>query len=459
MKKTPEEKVRLNAFYGVQGLPFTSTGHSLTGVSEPLYYNDSIHIIYDACRSCYAIKDNNKSYDEIKTYIGKRVQAGHDSIVEHSNIIIAVHGTANVYRSDLLRLMTNKRNLCKYIKVASDAADPNRESDTFNTIFQGSIRGFKHLIINFPWNEEENCFVKHIRRQLYQCTVKELWSNVSPDIMDPTQFIDNIAINQLDLDPDLDIEDEEQVKEQAGDIEKSFTMSYDKNDKFKIVNIDNAAAVRYLVPNGLLDDEGLRECCTITVLFKNMSRTATHQLVRHRNAITQESQRYVNYDNAGFTVPPVAKYLPKEDMFEIELGGEKKKYTLESLGKEICNIYSQLRKQGIRKEDARSYLPGNVQCHAIYMTFTFSSLLKFFELRCEPHAQAEIREYAWELLHTLLRLQECKTKPYTEEFAEEQGIDLTSPFWIPGLKEFYNSVLVKYDDDAEVIATSENSVE
>jgi thymidylate synthase ThyX len=93
------------------------------------------------------------------------------------------------------------------------------------------------------------------------------------------------------------------------------------------------------------------------------------------------------------------------------------------------------------------------------MTFTFSSLLKFFELRCEPHAQAEIREYAWELLHTLLRLQECKTKPYTEEFAEEQGIDLTSPFWIPGLKEFYNSVLVKYDDDAEVIATSENSVE
>ena len=90
------------------------------------------------------------------------------------------------------------------------------------------------------------------------------------------------------------------------------------------------------------------------------------------------------------------------------------------------------------------------------MTFTFSSLLKFFELRCEPHAQAEIREYAWELLHTLLRLQECKAKGYTEEFAADQGIDITSPFWIPGLKEFYNSVLVKYDDDAEVIATKES---
>lgn len=460
MKKTPEEKARLNAFYGAQGLPFSNTGHSLTGVSEPLYYNDSIHIIYDACRSCYAIKDNNKSYDEIKTYIGKRVQAGHDSIVEHSNIIIAVHGTSDDYLPDLLRLTTNRRNLCKYLKVSSNAADPNRNTNTFDTIFQGSIRGFKHLLINFPWNEEDNCFVEHIRRQLYQCTVKELWSNVSPEIMDPTQFIDNIAINQLDLDPELDEDDEKELRDQAGiDIEKPFTISYKNNDKFEIVNIDNAATVSYLVPHGLLDSEGLRECCTITILFKNMSRTATHQLVRHRNAITQESQRYVNYDNAGFTVPPVAKYLPKEDMFEIDLYGIKKKCSLESLGNELCKIYGQLRKQGIKKEDARAYLPSNVQCHAIYMTFTFSSLLKFFELRCEPHAQAEIREYAWELLHTLLRLQECKTKGYTEEFAADQGIDITSPFWIPGLKEFYNSVLVKYDDDAEVIATSENSVE
>lgn len=460
MKKTPEEKARLNAFYGAQGLPFSNTGHSLTGVSEPLYYNDSIHIIYDACRSCYAIKDNNKSYDEIKTYIGKRVQAGHDSIVEHSNIIIAVHGTSDDYLPDLLRLTTNRRNLCKYLKVSSNAADPNRNTNTFDTIFQGSIRGFKHLLINFPWNEEDNCFVEHIRRQLYQCTVKELWSNVSPEIMDPTQFIDNIAINQLDLDPELDEDDEKELRDQAGiDIEKPFTISYKNNDKFEIVNIDNAATVSYLVPHGLLDSEGLRECCTITILFKNMSRTATHQLVRHRNAITQESQRYVNYDNAGFTVPPVAKYLPKEDMFEIDLYGIKKKCSLESLGTELCKIYGQLRKQGIKKEDARAYLPSNVQCHAIYMTFTFSSLLKFFELRCEPHAQAEIREYAWELLHTLLRLQECKAKGYTEEFAADQGIDLTSPFWIPGLKEFYNSVLVKYDDDAEVIATSENSVE
>lgn len=456
MKKTLEEKARLNALYGAQGLPFTSTGHSLTGISEPLYYNDSIHIIYDACRSCYAIKDNNKSYDDIKTYIGKRVQAGHDSIVEHSNIIIAVHGTSNDYLPDLLRLTTNRRNLCKYLKVSSNVADPDRDTNTFDTIFQGSIRGFKHLLVNFPWNEEDNCFIEHIRRQLYQCTVKELWSNVSPEIMDPTQFIDNIAINQFDIDTELDEGDETELREQAGtDIEKPFTVSYKNNDKFEIVNIDNASAVRYLVPQGLLDDEGLRECCTITVLFKNMSRTATHQLVRHRNAITQESQRYVNYDNAGFTVPPVAKYLPKEDMFEIDLYGIKKKTSLESLGDELCKIYGQLRKQGIKKEDARAYLPSNVQCHAIYMTFTFSSLLKFFELRCEPHAQAEIREYAWELLHTLLKLQECKTKEYTEEFAADQGIDLTSPFWIPGLEEFYNSVLIKYDDDAEVIATKE----
>lgn len=454
MKKTPEEKIKKNSIYGISGLANSLTPS--TGIAEPIYYNDAVHIVYEACKSCYGIKDDNKSYEEIKNYIGRRVIAGHDSITEHSNIIIGVYNVSKEYGADLMRLLTGPRHLCKYLKVVSNLVDKNGETaETFDTIFQGSIRAFKHLIVNFNWNEEENIFIGHIRRQLYQCTVKDFWLNVDPEIMDSSQFIDNLFVGQLDIDE----EDPDGESEVIENIDEPFTISYTKNDKIEITNIDNIAAIEYLTkPLGMIDDEELREMGTITVLFKDMSRTATHQLVRHRNAITQESQRYVNYDNAGFTTPPVAKYLPKEDMFDVEIGGTKKKYTLENLGSELCNIYGQLRKQGVKKEDARGYLPSNVQCKKLYMTFTFASLFKFFELRCETHAQAEIREFAWELFRTLLKLQDCKTKGYTEEFAEEYDIDLTSPFYIPGLKEHYE-LLKKYDDNLKTEETAEEITE
>lgn len=453
MKKTPDEKIKKNSIYGISGLANQLTPS--TGIAEPIYYNDAVHIVYEACKSCYGIKGDDKSYEEIKDYIGRRVIAGHDSITEHSNIIIGVYNVSKEYGADLMRLLTGPRHLCKYLKVISNLVDKDGETaETFDTIFQGSIRAFKHLIVNFNWNEEENIFIGHIRRQLYQCTVKEFWLNVDPEIMDPSQFIDNLFVGQLDID---DPTDASQLQDE--NIDEPFTISY-KSDKFEIVNIDNAATIQYLTKplNIMIDDEELREMSTITVLFKDMSRTATHQLVRHRNAITQESQRYVNYDEAGFTVPPIAKYLPDEDTFEIDLYGIKKKCSLESLGKELCKIYGQLRKQGIRKEDARGYLPSNVQCRKIYMTFTFASLFKFFELRCETHAQAEIREFAWELFRTLLKLQDCKTKGYTEEFAEEYDIDITSPFYIPGLKDHYE-LLKKYDDTLKNEGTTEEITE
>ena len=49
---------------------------------------------------------------------------------------------------------------------------------------------------------------------------------------------------------------------------------------------------------------------------------------------------------------------------------------------------------GLKKEEARAFLPSNVNCGKLYMTFTVFSLLKFLELRTDPHAQYEIRQYA-----------------------------------------------------------------
>ena len=123
-----------------------------------------------------------------------------------------------------------------------------------------------------------------------------------------------------------------------------------------------------------------------------MSRTATHQLVRHRNAITQESQRYVTANNASFTIP-VPEYNP-DKIYSINIAGNKINTNLNDLAKELLNVYTQLQSQGLKKEEARAFLPSNVNCSRLYMTFTLESLIAFLNLRLDPHAQYEIRKYA-----------------------------------------------------------------
>jgi thymidylate synthase ThyX len=68
--------------------------------------------------------------------------------------------------------------------------------------------------------------------------------------------------------------------------------------------------------------------------------------------------------------------------------------TIEQLVEKLMSIYPELVNQKMKKEDARSFLPSNVNCGKLYMTFTLGSLLKFLELRTDSHAQAEIRSYA-----------------------------------------------------------------
>jgi thymidylate synthase (FAD) len=130
----------------------------------------------------------------------------------------------------------------------------------------------------------------------------------------------------------------------------------------------------------------------VAVVFRNMSRTATHQLVRHRNAITQESQRYVSAENASFTIP-VPDYTDDKE-YTVDIFGKKTTVPLTVLATQLIKIYEQLRKQGLKKEEARAFLPANVNCGRLYMTFTLDSMLAFLNLRTDPHAQFEIRKYA-----------------------------------------------------------------
>jgi len=133
------------------------------------------------------------------------------------------------------------------------------------------------------------------------------------------------------------------------------------------------------------------EHASFTFAISDVSRSLTHQLVRHRIAsYSQQSQRYVNLIEPTYVIPPlIAKNKKTKEAYE---------QTMQA----IWEHYNKLLKLNIPAEDARYVLP-NATCTNIMVTMNARSLLNFFELRCCLHAQWEIRMLANKML------QEVKT--------------------------------------------------
>lgn len=124
------------------------------------------------------------------------------------------------------------------------------------------------------------------------------------------------------------------------------------------------------------------EHCTFTFAIEGVSRSLTHQLVRHRIAsYDQQSQRYVNASQFEYVIPPSIKN--NKDMC---IGF---KMTMISLQK----VYDIMIQNGIPKEDARFILP-NATCSRLICTMNIRSLMHFFALRTCTRSQWEIRELA-----------------------------------------------------------------
>ena len=122
-----------------------------------------------------------------------------------------------------------------------------------------------------------------------------------------------------------------------------------------------------------------------TFSVEGVSRSLTHQLVRHRVAsYSQQSQRYVSMDKAEYVVPP-----------SIAADPESKKFFKKAMD-DAWKTYRELAKN-VPKEDARYVLPN--ACHTnITITMNARELWHFFSLRCCRRAQWEIRMMAWKML-------------------------------------------------------------
>ena len=121
------------------------------------------------------------------------------------------------------------------------------------------------------------------------------------------------------------------------------------------------------------------EHAVFTFSVEGVSRTLTHQLVRHRVAsFSQQSQRYVPIREPTYVVPRTIEADPESlRMYEDAM-------------KAIWNVYAELEGK-IPAEDARYILPNGCTTN-ITITMNARELLHFFSLRCCERAQWEIRE-------------------------------------------------------------------
>lgn len=134
-----------------------------------------------------------------------------------------------------------------------------------------------------------------------------------------------------------------------------------------------------------------------TFVAENVSRTLTHQLVRHRIAsYSMKSQRYVNEANPhrnGFT------YTTPDDIKKNPLLEEKYNEIMDK----INAVYREFIDKGVAQENARYVLPN--ACHtSIMFTMNARELLQFFSLRCCNRTQWELRRMAYKMLELVYPL-------------------------------------------------------
>ncbi|MDA3821437.1 MAG: FAD-dependent thymidylate synthase, partial [Bacteroidales bacterium] len=169
-------------------------------------------------------------------------------------------------------------------------------------------------------------------------------------------------------------------------IASAARLCYSPSDVEKLMEkMDEESSSKLLKKLVDLGHESPLEHVSFTFAIEGVSRTLTHQLVRHRMAsYSHQSQRYVKAEDFDYIIPPSIKK------------DEKSKVKYEEIMKTISNAYSELL-QVVEKEDARFILPNAAETKII-VTMNARGLKNFFKLRCCTRAQWEIRNLANKML-------------------------------------------------------------
>lgn len=141
--------------------------------------------------------------------------------------------------------------------------------------------------------------------------------------------------------------------------------------------------------------ESILEHASATFYIEDVSRSLTHELVRHRHlSFSQLSQRFVDESKSSFVLPPAVTGMERLAMADAHLYAQKT-YTV-LVGRFLEKGLT--RKQA--REAARAVLPNATETK-IVVTGNYRAWRHFIKVRGSAGADAEIRLLALEILRKL----------------------------------------------------------
>lgn len=155
-------------------------------------------------------------------------------------------------------------------------------------------------------------------------------------------------------------------------------------------------------------DGSVFEHINYTFVFTGVSRSLTHELVRHRAgfAYSQKSQRYVDeMESCAFVVPPAILDAGGEalEAFKAECASAADKYRtlVNTLAENMVDSgLSRTDRRKAVRQAARSVLPNATETK-IVVTVNVRALRHFIEMRASEYADVEIRRLALEVLRIM----------------------------------------------------------
>ncbi|MCM3924642.1 FAD-dependent thymidylate synthase [Frankia sp. AiPs1] len=163
----------------------------------------------------------------------------------------------------------------------------------------------------------------------------------------------------------------------------------------------NAGYLRHILDVGHLS---VLEHGTVSLYLTGVSRSLTHELVRHRHfSYSQLSQRYVPERDAAIVEPEVVAGDPElHALFEQAAAASLEAYgrLLEGLEKRFADIAAPTSRRKQARQAARSVLMNATETR-IVVTGNYRAWRHFIAMRASEHADVEIRGLAVTILREL----------------------------------------------------------
>jgi len=166
----------------------------------------------------------------------------------------------------------------------------------------------------------------------------------------------------------------------------------------------NAGYLKHILEVGHLS---VLEHGTVTFYLSGVSRSFTHELIRHRHfSYSQLSQRYVPERDAAMVEPDVIAQDPElHKRFVAATEAAVQAYTelLEGLEAKFADVPQATARRKQARQAARSVLPNATETR-IVVTGNYRAWRHFVTMRASEQADVEIREVAIALLKELQRI-------------------------------------------------------